>query len=65
MLRFIQPGKPQQNDYIERYNRIVQYDWLSHYLFEAIEQVQDYTRWLWIYNNGRPNMALDGSTLRQ
>lgn len=38
-LRFIQPGNPQQNAYIERFNRTVRYDWLSHYLFESIEQV--------------------------
>ena len=62
-LRFIQPGKPQQNAYIERYNQTVRYDWLSHHLVESIEQAQDYaTRWLWIYNNERPNMALGGMT---
>ncbi len=41
-LAYIQPGKPQQNAYIERYNRTVRYDWLSRYLFETIEEVRDY-----------------------
>lgn len=62
-LTFIQPGKPQQNAYIERYNRTVRYDWLGQYLFDNIEEVQDHaTRWLWTYNNERPNMALGGIT---
>lgn len=62
----IQPGKPQQNAYIERYNRTVRYDWLSHYLFESISEVQDYaTEWMWTYNNERPNMALGGITPKQ
>lgn len=56
-LQFIQPGKPQQNAYIERYNRTVRYDWLAHYLFETVSEVQDYaTKWLWSYNYERPNM---------
>ena len=60
-LLFTQHGNPQQNAYIERYNRTVRYDWLSHHLFSTIEQVQDFaTRWLWLYNNERPNMALGG-----
>ncbi len=62
-LSFIQPGKSQQNAYIELYNRTVRYDWLGQYLFESIAQVQDHaTRWLWTYNNERPNMALGGIT---
>lgn len=62
-LQFIQPGKPQQNAYIERYNRTVRYDWLAHHLFESVSEVQDFaTRWLWIYNHERPNMALGGIT---
>jgi putative transposase len=60
---FIQPGKPQQNAYIERYNRTVRYDWLAQYLFDSIEEVQEYaTRWLWTYNHERPNMGLGGIT---
>jgi putative transposase len=65
-IRFIQPGKPQQNAYIERYNRTVRYDWLGQYLFESIREVQAFaTRWLWTYNHERPNMALGGITPKQ
>lgn len=65
-LDYIQPGKPQQNAYIERYNRTVRYDWLSQYLFESIAEVQEFaTRWLWIYNHERPSMALGGITPKQ
>ncbi len=62
-LRFIQPGKPQQNAYIERYNRTVRAEWLGQYIFETMEEVQRHaTRWLWTYNNERPNMAIGGVT---
>ena len=62
-LQFIQPGNPQQNAYVERYNRTVRYDWLNQYIFETIEQVQEAaTEWLWTYNNERPNMAIGGIT---
>ena len=63
---YIQPGKPQQNAYIERYNRTVRYDWLAQYLFDTIAEVQDFaTRWLWTYNHERPNMGLGGITPKQ
>ena len=62
-IRHIQPGKPQQNAYIERYNRTVRYDWLNQYLFESLEEVQHFaTQWLWTYNNERPNMGIGGIT---
>ena len=65
-LLFIQPGKPQQNAYIERYNRTVRYDWLNQYLFNNIEEIQEYaTSWLWSYNNERPNMAIGGIAPKQ
>jgi len=60
-LKFIQPGNPQQNAYIERYNRTVRYDWLNQYLFSSITVVQEHAiRWLWTYNNERSNMAIGG-----
>ncbi len=65
-IQYIQPGKPQQNAYVERYNRTVRYDWLNQHLFYSVEQMQDYaTKWLWHYNNERPNMALGGITPKQ
>lgn len=65
-LEFIQPGKPQQNAYVERFNRTVRYDWLAQHLFDTIADVQDAaTQWLWTYNNERPNMALGGITPAQ
>lgn len=65
-LVHIQPGNPQQNAYIERYNRTVRYDWLGHYLFESIAVVQEHaTNWMWTYNHERPNMALGGITPKQ
>lgn len=66
VIEHIQPGKPQQNAYVERYNRTVRYDWLSQTLFDSIEDVQESaTRWLWTYNNDRPNMAIGGITPMQ
>jgi len=65
-LDYIQPGKPQQNAYVERYNRTVRYDWLAQTLFESIGEAQESaTRWLWTYNHERPNMALGGITPMQ
>jgi putative transposase len=41
----------------------VHYDWLNQYLFEIIEEIQDVaTKWLWSYNNERPNMGIGGIT---
>jgi putative transposase len=60
-IEYIQPGNPQQNAYIERANRTIRYSWLSKYLFETLNEVQDYaTNWLWFYNNERPHKANGG-----
>ena len=65
-IEYIQPGKPQQNAYVERFNRTVRYEWLSQYEWSSIEEVQDFaTQWMWPYNHDRPNMALGGFTPKQ
>ena len=65
-LEYIQPGKPQQNAYVERFNRTVRYEWLSQYYWSDLGEVQDFaTKWMWSYNHDRPNMALGGFTPKQ
>ena len=63
-IQHIQPGQPQQNVYVERYNRTVRHEWLDQYIIESIVEAQDQaTQWLWAYNNDRPNMGIGGITL--
>ena len=65
-IQHIQPGQPQQNAYIERYNRTVRHEWLDQHIIENIEEAQDFaTQWLWTYNNDRPNMGIGGITPAQ
>ena len=46
-LFHIQPRKPQQNGYVERYNRTVRHEWLDLCIFESIEEVQQTaTEWI-------------------
>ena len=60
-LMYIQPGKPTQNAYIERFNRTVRHEWLDLHIFESVEQAQQLaTEWLWTYNNERPHTAIGG-----
>jgi putative transposase len=65
-LNYIQPGKPQQNAYIERFNRTVRHEWLGQYEWADLSQVQMFaTDWMWQYNHDRPHMALGGQTPNQ
>ena len=65
-LEYIQPGKPQQNAYAERFNRTVRYESLSHYYWSDLAEVQDFaTKRMWSNNHDRPNMALGGFTPKQ
>lgn len=62
---FIQPGKPNQNAYVERFNRTYREELLNRYLFEDLDQVREMTHWWLInYNEKRPHGALGGLTPR-
>ena len=62
-ISYIQPGKPQQNAYIERFKRTVRYEWLSQYHWQDLDEVRlNATQWMWRYNHECPNMALGGIT---
>ena len=59
----IQPGKPNQNAYIERFNRTFRHEVLNTHLFFSLQQVRDITRgWIIDYNEQRPHDALKGMT---
>lgn len=62
-LEFIQPGKPTQNAYIERFNRTYRDEVLNMYVFKTLSEVRAITEeWIDQYNEERPHRALGDLT---
>jgi putative transposase len=62
-LEFIQPGKPTQNSYIERFNRTFRTEVLNMYAFSNLSEVKEITAaWIKEYNEERPHQALNSMT---
>jgi putative transposase len=62
-LHFIQPGKPNQNCYIESFNGRYRDEFLNQHIFNTLDQARDLIEsWRDDYNRQRPHSSLGGLT---
>ena len=62
-ILYIQPGKPTQNSYVERFNESYRKAILDAYIFRTVEKVRQMTeQWKRYYNYERPHESLDNMT---
>ena len=62
-IQYIQPGKPNQNAYVERFNRTFRDELLDQHLFARLEDVREAAYWWMLeYNEDRPHDSLGDLT---
>jgi len=63
LLDFIQPGRPMQNGFIERFNRSYREGVLDMYVFKTLDEVRERTEiWMTDYNEQLPHDSLGDLT---
>lgn len=63
---YIDPGKPQQNAFIESFNGSLRDELLNKELFDTLDDARrKLALWRYDYNTRRPHSSLDGQTPNQ
>lgn len=66
VLEFIQPGKPNQNAYIESFNGKLRDECLNEHLWSHLDEAREIIeQWRQFYNEVRPHSALEYQTPRE
>ena len=64
--KYIEPGKPVQNAYIESFNGKLRDECLNEHWFTGLERAREIVAaWKWDYNHCRPHSSLDGLSPRE